>query len=53
MEVIVCSKTNVGRSLAFKQNSRLMPALRDLLRRIEGKTLHQQLVPTPILIGQP
>lgn len=40
----VFSKTNAGRMLAFEQKPTIAPALRDLLRRVDGKTPYQLLI---------
>lgn len=43
----VYSKTNAGRMLAFEQKPTIAPALRDLLRRVDGKTPYQLLIQQP------
>lgn len=45
--MIVYSKTNTGRLRAFEQKPSLSLALRDLLRRVDGKTHHLQLMTQP------
>ena len=40
----VYSKTNAGRLLAFEQKPGVPEPLRDMLRRVDGKTPYQQLV---------
>lgn len=43
----VYSKTNAGRLLAFEPRSATLPAVRDLLRRVDGKTTYQELISRP------
>jgi hypothetical protein len=43
----VYSKTNAGRLLAFDQKPGMARVLRDLLRKVDGKTSYQELVSLP------
>lgn len=43
----IYAKTNAGRLLAYDNTLGVPPALRDLLRRVDGKTGHQHLLVKP------
>lgn len=47
MYTTVYSKTNAGRLLAFEQKPGSAGAMRDLLKRVDGKTTYQQLIKSP------
>jgi len=46
-DMTVYSKTNTGRLLAFDQKPSVPQAMRDLLRRVDGKTPYHQLISQP------
>jgi hypothetical protein len=43
----VYSKTNAGRLLAFEQKHEMAPAMRNLLKKVDGKTAYLQLIGSP------
>lgn len=47
VNMTIYSKTNAGRLLAFEQKPSVSLALRDLLRRVDGKTSSAQLITQP------